>query len=178
MKDIDLRKEVDYLLDRYGVKVLYVRSSKYIKCKCYDELYKAGHSSCKLCLGTGKVTSVEPITIFYNNEKYYSYLSVGGRYNTKVGEFILKYNSNPEFNDTILVVGYKNNIVVDVKKVYKITNANDVRCDNGRVEYYEVAVSTEDTLINKYNSYINGMRIDISKKRKTQIFKDWCYEDK
>lgn len=173
MKDIDLRKELDYLIENYGVNVLYIRSSKYIKCKCYDELYKAGNSRCKLCLGTGKLTSIEPTKIFFNNEKYYSYLSHGGKYNTIVGEFILKYNIAPKFNDRILIVGSnKYNLVTDVKKVYLISNVNEVRCDNGRVEFYEVNVSTDDTLINKYNKYIKNKKIDITSNKKVAIYKE------
>lgn len=162
MNEINLRNEANYLIDNYGIDVLYVRNSKYMKCKCYDELYKLGNYKCNICFGSGKITSIEKMKCFYNNDKYYSKSTIAGKYNVDIGKFIFKYNSEIEFNDVILVVGYKDGKVKDVKQVYKVNNSNEIRCDKGRIEYYEVDVITDNTLVKRFDSYIKNN--DVSKK--------------
>lgn len=171
MYNIDLRKETETLLKDYGVDILYVRASKYAKCKCYDELFKSGNPKCRLCLGTGKLTVLEKATVFYNNNSYYTKQSGVGKYNAMIGEFIFKYDSDVTFNDLILIVGCKNNIIIDVKQVYKVNNVNPVRGNNGRVEYYEVDVLTDNTLVIPYNRFVKGKNIDMSSLTRTVTFK-------
>ena len=169
MNDINLRSEVNYLINSYGITILYIRNSKYMKCKCYDELYKSGDHSCEVCFGTGKITSIEPIKCFYNNNSYYSKLSGAGKYNVDIGQFVFKHDSKVDFNDLILIVGYNGDKIVDVKQVYKINNINEIRCDDGRIEFYEVDVMTDNTLFGKFNNYVKYENLKLSKFNRMSI---------
>lgn len=172
LKNINLRKEVDYILNNFGIKVLYVRNSKYARCSCYDELYKSGNIKCKKCLGSGKLTTLEVMTMFISDDKYYSKLSAAGKYNASIGKAITRHNKDIAFNDFILIVGSANNIVTDVKTVYRINNVNNVRCDNGRIEYNELDILSDDIYTRMYDDLVKRIRIDLGSNKKYVISKE------
>lgn len=161
MKNINMQKEVDSLLNEFGVNILYIRRNPKINCKCYDELYKTGKSDCSLCFGTGKQIKIEVLKVINSNDRYYSKLSGAGRYFVSIDNFIFNAKSNIKYNDLFMYVGYKNNIATDVKNVYRINNISEVRGDNGKLEYYEVDASSDSTLINKYNSNLKKINYRI-----------------
>ena len=142
IEDIDLRKEFDYMNDEYGIDMLYIRTNKRIRCKCYNPRTKDGDSKCKICGGKGKVCSIENVKgIRQNFERPVTeqYLKIGlSASNTAIIYFSNKVA--PVINDEILIVAYDRSgdtpIPVNISMSLKIIMLEKVRGDKGRVEGY------------------------------------------
>jgi hypothetical protein len=99
---IDLRERLNDFLNDYGNEVLYIRNSKYINCKCYSPTSKEGNNSCKICFGSGKLTSTEKTKVITD----INVIRAGKETYTKIGlennslmYMYLPYDINPQPND-------------------------------------------------------------------------------
>jgi hypothetical protein len=135
---IDFRDEFDCLNDQYGINMLYVRSNPRTRCKCYDKLTGDGDSSCKICGGSGKISTIELTKGIYENIDYTGYanmielgLSVS---NTAI--FYLDYKVVPKIKDRLFIAAYKENIPVNIIKSIMIMSVEPIRGDKGRIEAY------------------------------------------
>lgn len=139
--EIDLRKEFKLLQEYFSMEVLMIRNNKHSRCKCYDPLHRDGDRKCRICGGTGKVSSIEQIKAIHQNVNSSGFvkmtelgLSVS---NTIVLYFDLK--AVPKVQDQILIVGFDSyGCPVDIKKSCTIVSVQEVRGDNGRIEIYQV----------------------------------------
>lgn len=133
--DIDFREEVKELESAYGINVVHIQNSKYIKCKCFNDLYKTGNPKCNLCFGTGRVTTLSiKKAIKYNQE--------GGSVDTELGNivkdknvFIFNHTYEISEKDYILMVGFNNGCIKDIKNQFEVEYVDEVRGDRGRIEY-------------------------------------------
>lgn len=140
---IDFRKEFEYLNKEYGIDMLYIRSNKRIKCRCYNPRTKDGDVNCKICGGTGRVSSVEKIKGIYQN-----YDETGFVRNTKIGDstsntviFYFDINTVPTVNDRILLVAFERSISIpipiNISKSMVIISVDPIRGESGRIEVYK-----------------------------------------
>lgn len=139
--NIDLRKEFEFLQEHFSMDVLMIRSNKHSRCKCYDPLHRDGDRRCKICGGTGKISSIEKISAIHQNVDSASSLKITelglSISNTVVLYFDLR--AVPKAQDQVLIVGFdKYGCPVDIKKSCTIVSVQEVRGDNGRVEMYQV----------------------------------------
>lgn len=163
LNEIDAREEMDYVLDNNGIKVLYIRSNRNTRCKCYDPLHKDGESSCNICGGSGFLSSIEVITVFANPLSQDDVLRMSGERFTELGDaniysntFYLKYNTSPNTGDKIIIVGYdKDGLPTEVKEVYVLGLCRATRGLNGRIEYYRVLGRTSPQHTHKEQLRLN-----------------------
>jgi hypothetical protein len=157
MVDINIREELVQMEKEFAIKVIHVSSNKYIKCKCFNPLYKTGNSKCPLCLGSGRVTTMSMLnTITYNHSGTSNNSSLG---NSIIDENIFIFNHKSKINekDIILIVGFKENSICDLKEIFKVKYVDNVRGDNGRVEYVVANTTKANQLLNSYSKVINNL---------------------
>lgn len=137
---IDLRKEFSLLQKDYGLNILYIRTNKFIRCSCYDNLSRVGDPSCKKCFGKGYLYCIEPIKAIKSSADYGQDGLLGttfGLIPTDSSIFCMDYTVQPKRNDIILICKYnEQNIPVEVSEVYQIQNPAPTNGDNGRIEFY------------------------------------------
>lgn len=136
---INMRSEFDFLNDEYGINMLYVRSNPRTICRCYDKLTQDGDSKCRICGGTGRLSSIECVKGIYQNIE-------GNKYNImmeadlKISNTVVVYFNHkavPKINDRLFITAYNDNIPVNIIKSLVIRAVQPIRCDNGRIEFYK-----------------------------------------
>lgn len=160
---IDARYEVDEIIEANKINILYVRNNIKSRCKCYDELHKDGESKCKVCGGSGLLSSLEKMEVFCNPLSMDDSIRISGQKHTDIGDvtilsqtFYLKHNEKPKTGDKILIVGYdKYGLPTEVKEVCYITIAREVRGINGRVEMNKVICRTSPQDLTKYQKRLS-----------------------
>lgn len=162
--NLNLRDEMSEWIKDYGITVLYQRSSKYIRCKCFDSLYQSGKTSCKLCNGTGKTIKTEKLKIM-NSEVYPPNRRNRVMPQTQVGEvytttmvFYFEYNKPPKTKDIIYIVGWDKGRATNVISVYEIISYQVYRGEGGRVEFYVANTQLKPQLLDRGQEYINELR--------------------
>lgn len=138
---IDLREEFKLLQDDFSMNILLIRNNKNSRCKCYNPLHKDGDRKCKICGGTGKVSSIEKVRVINQNVNSSGFVKMT-ELGLSVSNTILLYfdvKAIPKVQDQVLIVGFdKDKIPVDIKRSCTIVSVQEVRGDNGRIEFYEV----------------------------------------
>lgn len=162
MNNINFRNEMETLLDEYGVDVLLVRKMKDSRCPCYDSLHRDGDSNCKICLGTGMLSSVEKNKAVIQNANSQNFIRVSELGLLVSNSFVMYFDHSTHLNegDHVFMVGFdKTNIPVDIKNVCSIKTSKAVRGDNGRIEYYEILAESSPTKIIKEQKRLNKTSI-------------------
>ena len=143
MEDIDLRKEVEMLIEEYGVEMLYIRNNRKLKCRCYNNRTKDGDTNCKICGGSGFVSILERVKGIYQN-----YDETGFVRETEVGDvtsntviFYFNEKTVPVVGDRILLVAYDRTtsipVPININKSMSIISVDPIRGDRGRIESYK-----------------------------------------
>ena len=180
MKNINIREELIKMIDEWGIEVLYVRESKYIKCKCYNNLHRTGDVKCPLCQGQGYLTTIEKTKLIYDN----NYTFGGDVPNKGMGDivndsiiFYMLANSNPKVRDNVYLTGWNKTLPVDVQKVCIIKSVDEIRLDNGKLEGYMVSVKVKPSSLQQANELLKSLSI----KAKTTLAKGgkyiWPYKE-
>lgn len=136
---INMRSEFDFLNDEYGINMLYVRSNPRTICRCYDKLTQDGDSKCRICGGTGKLSSIECVKGIYQNieENKYNIMMEADLKISNTAVVYFNYKAVPKVNDRLFITAYKENIPVNIIKSLVIRAIQPVRVDNGRIEFYK-----------------------------------------
>lgn len=143
---MDLRKEFDEMITSYGHAVLIQRSSRKIRCDCWNEKYQEALSSCPFCLGQGWVNRIEKHHI--RRQTATDIISLPGRtQNTPVGRlltdtrtFFMKHDVRIKEGDMIYECGWHKDKPTHIITSYEASYIDDMRGDNGRIEFYQVSV--------------------------------------
>lgn len=149
---IDLRKEFTELIDDYGHYILLQRTSRKIRCRCYDEIRQEGDHDCKLCLGKGWLSKIER-----HKTRYDAAIQVVSRPNLNIlgptghswvdaKVFFFKHDTSLQVGDMIYEVGWdKRNPQkpTHLIRTYAINDTYEYRADNGRIEYRIASVKSE-----------------------------------
>lgn len=180
MKDfynnVDVVKEIKDLIKHNSSKILYIRHDTHSRCKCYDPLYGTGTSTCKICGGSGFVSSIEFAEVFLNPISK----NIEGEIMTEVGEasiydriFYTERNIHPKTGDRILIVGFdKNDVPIDIREVVNIRYSEEIRGYHGRVEFYKLYCSVQPQSLEREQKRLNSVpTVDKSKLMKGTKYK-------
>lgn len=139
-QQIDLRNHLEILQNEFSYDILYNRATKYIKCRCFNAIYKSGDPKCPICSGAGYGTSLEKIRIIeYTPTKAGVQQADFGEYNDRTKTFFMTYRDMPKEKDHIILTGWnKDKTPSNVIEVYQVQSSVPVRGDRGRVEFYSV----------------------------------------
>lgn len=161
--NIDIRNEFELLQKEFSIDILYVRATKYIRCKCFNELHQTGDSNCHICFGTGHVCSVEKMNVIMYTlrpEGLSSGVKVKGPLMTSspIIELYIHHSKMPKVRDNVIVTGWNiKGLPQDVKKVGTISSIDEIRGDNGRVEFYSVVVTIVPELLKPSQKLMNKL---------------------
>lgn len=164
MFNIDFREELKVMEKEFSIKVLYLNSNKYIKCKCFNDLYKSGNPKCNLCCGSGRLTTLQLVNTIMYNSTGTSIASELGNMVKDNNVFIFNHKIQLKEKDIVLVVGFKNGFISDLKEMYEVDYVDIVRGDRGRVEYQVCYTNSANRLIKGYANAISQISINNSKK--------------
>lgn len=166
MRDIDLRKEVEEILEDHGHFVLLQRTSRKLRCVCWDEKMKESSierykksmgiidtdlKTCPKCVGLGWVSRIERVKTrrqlaadIISLTSRMQTLSVGqNTFDTKL--FFFEHDINPKEGDYIYEVGWDGMKPTHLINSYRIQVSNELREKQGRIEYWQV-ITKEDNI--------------------------------
>jgi hypothetical protein len=152
---MDLRKEMNEIIEESGHYILLQRKSKKFRCSCWNEKYQSALPNCPKCLGTGMVSRIERHKVRRQTAVMTSGASKLimqeniGRYVEDMRIFFMKYDAQPKIGDIIMEVGWNGNKPTHLISAFEVAYPDDQRGDKGRVEFYQVGVKeiTVDTPI-------------------------------
>lgn len=166
MIDINLREELDALLDEYGHYVLLQRSSRRLRCRCWHEVRREGDPNCPYCLGRGRVSRIERHKVRYSSglstiqRPMATTLSPVGPSWVDGKLFYFKHNVEVQTGDFIYEVGWS---AKNKKKpthlisAYLINDVYEYRGDNGRIEYKLASVRKETRNVTVKNIVLRAL---------------------
>lgn len=175
MLDIDLRKEFHDIIEETGHYVLLQRTSRKLRCICWDEkmkessierymeymkLVKTEHKECPRCLGAGWLSRIERLKT--RRQLASDIISLTSRMQTlDIGQqtfdnklFFFEHNVHPKEGDYIFEVGWNGIKPTHLINSYQIQMATDMREHQGRIEFWQV-VTKEDNI----NTGIQGFGV-------------------
>lgn len=161
--EINLRHESSILTDEFGIKVLYARNCKYVRCKCFNDLNKNGDPDCPLCFGSGHFASLEKISAIESSDRPYRYENYlkGTDIGTMEQEndiYYIQYPFVPKERDYILKTTWdKYGNPVDIIQVGEILSIYEMRGDNGRVELNGCVTFSRPELIPIFNKTLKSL---------------------
>ena len=164
--DIDLRVEMQELIEDYAYHALLVRTSD-MSCSCTEGQSQQYSTICPICLGTAKRIRLERINVISKLAIQTTRL-VNATIQSKLGEissdskvFYIKYNIKPSVGSLICEVSWKNNKPVSILGVYKIEYTVPLRMEHGRSEYAVVVAHREVTNVDFREKTIRTMKIHV-----------------
>lgn len=164
---IDLRKEFEILQSNFSLSILLIRNNNNTRCKCYDPLHRDGTRKCKICGGTGKISSIEKIDVIHQNANKDNNLKLTevGLSITNTISFYIDRKHFPKVSDQIFIVGFDNHgLPVDIKKSCSIVSVQEIRGDNGRNELFQVYAKYSPDKIKIDQKRLNSIPLEHKKK--------------
>ena len=159
--NIDLRKKFDVLQNSFSIDILYIRTSKYIKCECYNPLHKVGIPTCKKCLGRGYLNTIEKVSAITHSMNYVQdgiSISPIGNLTASDESFYFSHKVMPRVGDLVVVTLYNSRKEpVDISAVYEIHSATPVRGDSGRVEIFASLCKLRADKLEQIGSLVRGL---------------------
>lgn len=145
--DVDLREEMCDLIKQTRYNVLLQRTSKKIRCRCFNHKYTEADSKCPICLGTGWLFKFEKLRSFKQDVDT---TAEGAILFTQVGElhhsykvFYFEHDTHPKVKDYIWEVQWAGNKPTKLNELFKIKEVSDQRGENGKIEYYTILAQRE-----------------------------------
>ncbi|WP_422661753.1 hypothetical protein ACK8P5_25705 (plasmid) [Paenibacillus sp. EC2-1] len=155
---MDMRLEMDRILKQHGHPVLLQRTSRKLRCICWNEKHQESDlelyisiikpgtipSSCPRCLGTGRVSRIERHTIRRHQSAQALILpqliqsGSPGLVASDAKVFYMRYDVHPQKGDLIYEVGWDKQRPTHLRQAYVIQSPEDVRLEKGRIEFYHV----------------------------------------
>lgn len=140
--NIDLRKEFHELMEESGHYILLQRTSRKLRCMCWNEKYQEADGSCPRCLGEGWVSRIERHLLRKQSALRINYLTTNmkqtpmGEMNVGQMNFFMEHDAKPQKGDVIMEVGWNKQRPTHLIRTYDIADVQDYRLEKGRVEYY------------------------------------------
>lgn len=164
--EIDLRKELTELMSENMYEVLLQRTSKKIRCKCYNEKYREADSKCPVCLGSGWLFKFEKCKAFNQDIR----ASVGnaiittdlGKLSNENKTFFFEHNVPMSVGDYIWEVAWENDMPVSLINLFKINAIDEKRGASGRIEYKSIIAKKESIDSDFKNMYIGKAWKDVT----------------
>lgn len=157
---MDLRREFHKILENYGHDILLQRSSRYIRCSCWNCKYQEPLSSCPKCMGSGRVVRIERHRV--RTETATNIITLPGRkQQTPIGQvsqqtraFFMMHDVHPKVGDVIYEVGWDKDRPTNVLHAFEISYADEKRGKNGRIEFYQVSSKENNTTALDYDNIL------------------------
>ena len=168
---IDLRKETELILGDFGHPILLQRSSRKIRCSCWNELYQEADSKCVLCNGIGWLVRIEK-HLARRQDASVAVTRPNRVQDTLVGDvmtganmFFVQHHVHPAVQDIIYEIGWdaKNN-PINIISVHEINSVEPERGQRGRIEYYRV------------HTRLSGVNFIVKQIRPRKIGQETVYE--
>ncbi len=145
---IDLRQGLSEILRDYGHPILYQRSNRKIRCKCWDNRWREADPRCPICLGSGWLIRLERHIVRGNNAmqtvtypNLHEESPIGNSW-VPADVLYVKYSVHPRVGDVVIEVGWKGLRPTNVRYVYEVNHIQPNRGDNGRIEFYEMYIKS------------------------------------
>ena len=167
---LDMKDKAEEMINIFGVDILFLRSSNYIKCNCYNEINKqSNNENCPVCFGRGYVSTIEKDSIM--SQGLNSINSSQELVNRDLSMLLLdreicyfKSSSKPKDNDVLMYCDFDDNgNVLKVKKISAITNIESVKGEDGKCLYYTAITRQVPELIREYNKFITQLPNEVFK---------------
>lgn len=147
---VNLREEIHAIIEKQGHHVLLQRTSRKIRCRCWNEKYKEADPKCPKCLGQGWVSRIERHKIRRDNASQVISLpslisqQPVGLLASDARVFFFKHDTVPKKGDIIMEVGWKGNAPTHLIQAFEINSSDGLREDGGRVEFYQVVAKEKN----------------------------------
>lgn len=158
-RDLDLREEMLELLKNTKYEILLQKTSRKVRCDCYNEKYQEANSKCHKCLGTGWLFRFEKHKTFKQD---YTSSPDSAILFTEVGQlshnyrvFYFAHDIYPQSLDYIWEVTWNKNRPAGLKTLYKIKEVAEQRGLDGKIEYF-VALAKKETLDKEFKNHYIG----------------------
>jgi hypothetical protein len=160
---MDLRKEFDEILEKYGFNVLVVRSDRKLRCSCWNEKTQEADRECPVCFGKGWVPVVEKHTVRSMDTSVPETLAMLGQDSSKIGGlsipgrvYYTRYNLLISATDLIVDVDWSSNgkPIYNGGGIYEVSHVDPKRFEKGELIYNKVYVKDEPV-----EKQVRGIRI-------------------
>jgi hypothetical protein len=155
---LDLRQEFDRIIEQYGHHMLMQRTSRAIRCICWDEKnqessvnryiqqtkYIGPLNACPRCLGKGWISRIERHKIRRDNASQIIALPLLkkqmplGQIASDARVFYMRWDSKPKRGDIIYEVGWNGKKPTHLIQAFEIQSPDDLRAEGGRTEFFQV----------------------------------------
>lgn len=147
--DIDLREEVSAMISETKYEVLLQRTSKRIRCTCYNETYKEAHGKCPKCLGAGWLFKFEKHKVLKQDAIM---SNDNGLIVTNLGfidhgyaTFYFSHEVPISKGDYLWEVSWKKGKPIKLNTLYKIKEASEQRGETGKIEF-KVGIAAKEVI--------------------------------
>lgn len=146
---IDLRYEMDKLIDQSGHWIVMRQSVPGRVCACVDPITKDSNPDCNQCLGSGRAF-IDRFTKARKSRPVKITQTLGGESRAPIMEagapdwiFYIEWFTRPTHDDFVLELKLGLSDIEPIQpfsivSVYNITDVRDLRDIGGRVEYYAI----------------------------------------
>lgn len=141
---LNLRQEIEKMIEETGHYVLLQRTSRKIRCSCWNEKNQEADPNCVYCLGKGWVSRIERHKV--RRQTAVNVISLPnniqqtpiGQLSTDTRLFFFKHDTMPKKGDIIMEVGWKGQRPTHLIAAHEISHADDMREQRGRIEFFQV----------------------------------------
>lgn len=162
--DIDLRREMAELAKENAYEVLIQKTSRKIRCSCFNEKYNEPDTKCPKCIGTGWLFKFEKQKAFKQSASpsgQIVYTDIGtmlSGYNT----FFFEHNVSIDEGDYIWEVTWKEDKPIKLVNLYKVQSVDRKRGPSGSIQY-KLIYAQKEVLDKEFkNMYIGKAWRDIT----------------
>ena len=164
--DINLREELKDLMRENSYEVLIQRTSKKVRCKCFNEKYNEPDSKCPICLGTGWLFKFDKCKAFNQDIR----AAVGNALiNTDIGvrinenkTFVVEHDVDMSVGDYIWEVTWREGKPISLLSLFKIEAISENRGSSGRIEFKTIIAKKETIDKDFKNMYIGKAWRDVN----------------
>lgn len=148
---VDLRSGINSIFEEYGSYALLLRGDRKVPCKCVDRLSLAPNDKCKICLGTGYISTAERVKIRSKATsssntlpKVVSSTDIGD-VGIALRQFYIDYTVRPKRQDLLIICDWDGvkPILDEYTEIYEINNSEPMRGNGGRIEFFQVVAKSD-----------------------------------
>lgn len=163
--DLNLRTEMKELIDKTEYYVMLQRTSKKIRCSCFNNKYQEPGARCPKCLGTGRLFKFEKLKVFKQDYPGSPETAITkhpiGELSFGYKTFYFEHDTFPQQNDYIWEVAWDKNKPIKLNTLYRIQSTTELRGESGRIEFKQCVAQKEVLDKDFKNMYIGKAWKDV-----------------
>lgn len=156
--NIDLRDEMNELAKESAYEILIQKTSRKIRCSCFNEKYSEPDSKCPKCIGTGWLFKFEKQKAFKQSASAGTSGTIAftemGVITSNYSTFFFQHDTVIDEGDYIWEVAWKENKPIKLINLYKAQSVDKKRGESGSVQYKVVLAKKESLDKDFKNMYI------------------------